>query len=207
MHIQPHSQARNYEEIGGARCSFWNPKKCPDFENKGLNCVHLYCEYLGQKFPKYFPLVPLFLVFLTNCLSKCSRYTTFPQCPKKFLVVHFNSGIVLFAKHSIVNVWQCSEYVSVSITAQWTVQWLHALYCIWHGQNSGIFSTLFFSDICRHIQSYSGLLRHVHTYWYIIKAYSAPCITLAYSKPCHILSPDIFRTEGLFKTLWNDDQA
>ena len=57
---------------------------------------------------------------------------------------------------------------------------------------SGIFSTVFFSGIYWHIQSYSALLRHIHTYW-VIKAYSAPCVT--------------FANGGLFKTLWNADQA
>ena len=41
----------------------------------------------------------------------------------------------------------------------------------------------------------------------LIQAYSAPYVTLAYSQPCHILSPGIFTTRGLFKTLSNVDQA
>ena len=124
--------------------------------------------------------------------------------------MHFNSGIVLFAKHSIINVSLCSEYVSVSITAQWFVQWPHTLYYIWHVQNSGIFSTLFFQinpGIFNHIQGYWGMFTHIETLLRYIQAYSAPCTTLAYLQHCHILSPDIFRTEALFKTLWNDHQA
>ena len=64
-----------------------------------------------------------------------------------------------------------------------------------------------YSDICRHTQAYSALLRHIHTYWDHIKAYSAPSVTLAYSQPCHIPSPGIFRTGGIFNTLWNFDQV
>lgn len=45
-----------------------------------------------------------------------------------------------------------------------------------------------------------GLLKH-------IQAYSEPCVTLAYSQPCHIPSPGIFKTDGKFKTLRNFDQA
>ena len=41
----------------------------------------------------------------------------------------------------------------------------------------------------------------------LIQAYSAPCVTLVYSQSCHFRSPSIFRTGGLFKTLWNVDQA
>ena len=32
-------------------------------------------------------------------------------------------------------------------------------------------------------------------------------MTIAYSKPCHILSHGIFRTGGLLKALWNVDQT
>ena len=56
----------------------------------------------------------------------------------------------------------------------------------WHIQHSA------FSGIFRHIQSHSALLRHIH-------AHSAPCVTLAYSQHCHILSVGIFRTAGLLK--------
>ena len=69
-----------------------------------------------------------------------------------------------------------------------------------------------FSGICWH--SHSSLLRHFQAYW-DIKAYSclfiqpnsAPCITLAYLQTCHILSPGIFRTGSLLKTLWEFDQV
>ena len=40
-----------------------------------------------------------------------------------------------------------------------------------------------------------------------LKPTSPPCVTLAYSQLCHILSPSIFRTEGLLNTLSNNDQA
>ena len=33
----------------------------------------------------------------------------------------------------------------------------------------------------------------------LLQAYSAPCVTLAYSQPCHIVSPGIFRTGRLSK--------
>ena len=58
-----------------------------------------------------------------------------------------------FAKHLILNVWQYSEYVYVSTTAQ-------------HNQNSHIFSTLFFSGIyaCMVNHIHQTLLRHIQTY-------------------------------------------
>ena len=65
----------------------------------------------------------------------------------------------------------------------------------WHIQN------YVYSGISRHIQRYSALLRHIHVYWDIMNTYSLPCVTLTYSQPCHILSPDIFRTRGIFEAL------
>ena len=72
----------------------------------------------------------------------------------------------------------------------------------WHIQHS------VFSGICRHIQLYSALLRHIdafHAYWHIIMAYSASCVTLIYSQSYHMLSPSIYRAGG--ETLRNVDQA
>ena len=57
------------------------------------------------------------------------------------------------------------------------------------------------------IKVYSHILRHFKGIFRLIQAYSAPCVTITYSQPCHILHPTIFRTRGLFKALWNVDQA
>ena len=104
----------------------------------------------------------------------------------------FASGIILFAKDSILNVWLCFEYISVSITAQWFVQWPYAKYytdCIKYIQNS------VYSVIYGHIQAYAALLRHIYTYWSIIKAYSAPCVFLTYPQPYQALAyiePEVY---------------
>ena len=78
------------------------------------------------------------------------------------------------------------------------MKWTYAMYSIRNIRNSGISSALFFSGVCRHIQSYSALLRHIHAYRDIIKAYSGLL---------RLLSPGIFRTRGFFKPLWNVDKA
>ena len=70
------------------------------------------------------------------------------------------------------------------------------MYCIRHIPNSGIFSTVFF----RNLSVYPIIFR-------LIKAYSAPSVTLAYSQSCHTLSPGICRTRNLFETLLNVDQT
>ena len=53
-----------------------------------------------------------------------------------------------------------------------------------------------------HIQDsiYSGTFR-------LIQVYLTPFKTLAYSKPCHITSPSIFKIRDIFKTLWSFEQA
>ena len=66
---------------------------------------------------------------------------------------------------------------------------------------------LAYSIIFSVIKTYSDMLRHYWSIFRHIQAYSAPCVILAYSQLCHILNPDIFRTGGLFKILWNVDQA
>ena len=53
----------------------------------------------------------------------------------------------------------------------------------------------------------SRIYTHIETLLRHIQAYSAPCVTLAYSQPCHILNPDISRTAGVFKTMRNVDQT
>ena len=96
--------------------------------------------------------------------------------------------------------------VSVPISGQWFVQWPSAMYCIRHIQNYIIFSTRFF-------QVYAGILNQIQHYWgtsthiEILLRNIQACVTIAYSQPCHILSPSIFKIRGLFKTLWNVDQA
>ena len=70
---------------------FENGKKCPDFGKKGLNCVHLWVNYLWVEFSIQNVVLRLskgkcskkFLVFLMKCLSKCSTSTS-PRPPSSF---------------------------------------------------------------------------------------------------------------------------
>ena len=73
---------------------------------------------------------------------------------------------------------------------------------------SDTFWILAYSALC-FFRYMRNLLRHIHSYdiFRLIQAYSGPCVTFAYSQPCHILRPSIFRTVSLFKTLWNVDHA
>ena len=126
-------------------------------------------------------------VSLQGCFFLCFwqnvyQYTLVPQTfayHEKFLVTHLHSFVIHFAKHTILNIWQCSEYFSVSTTAQSFVLWPYAMYCIRHIQNPGIFSTLFlqlYVDIFNHIQHY--ILTHTETFLRHIQAYSGIFSTL-----------------------------
>ena len=93
---------------------------------KGPDCVHLWVKFSIQDVvlvvcrrenSKMFPCGAFFLVLLTKYLSKCPSSIKTP-CPEKLLVARLPSSIILFAKGSILNVWQCSEDASVLITAQ-----------------------------------------------------------------------------------------
>ena len=57
------------------------------------------------------------------------------------------------------------------------------------------------------IQTYLGLFTfylRLFTFSHIV-AYLEPCVTLAYSEPCHIQNPGIFRTQDIFRTLSRHD--
>ena len=64
-----------------------------------------------------------------------------------------------------------------------------------------------YSIILSVIEAYSRKLRHYLGIFRLIQAYSAPCVTLAYSRPSHTLNSNIFRTVDLLKTQWNFDQV
>ena len=66
---------------------------------------------------------------------------------------------------------------------------------LWHIQDS------VYSGICRHIEAYLALLRQIQAYSVLSS------VILSYLQPSHILRLGIFRTGGIFKTLWNFDQA
>ena len=57
-----------------------------------------------------------------------------------------------------------------------------------------IFRTLF-------IIKYSDVFRHIYVLFRNIQTFCGIFRTLAYSDPCHIQNPGIFRTQGIFRTL------
>ena len=128
-----------------------------------------------------------------------------------------------------INIWRCSEYVSVSITAQYSTVICTVILCcakqqthseFWHIQ----YSVFFFSGIFWHIKSYSTLLRHIRAYSDIIKPYShlfrhihhavyqshirSLIILWAYLKPCetlirHFQNPATEHYSAMFRHIQN----
>ena len=101
------------------------------------------------------------IVVSMKCLSKCPSFANSSSCPKKFLVAHLHSGIILFAKLFIWNVWQCFEYVCLGNCSVNSVTLCYALYQ---------------TDIFRIIVAYSALwfFRYMSAYliiFSVIKAY------------------------------------
>ena len=134
---------------------FENQKKClPWLRKKGADYVYPWVKELQNIF-----LWGLFSFCFWQNVYQSTLYEA-PQnlpFPEKFLVAHLHSGIILFAKCSISNVWQCSKHNSILITVQKFVEWAYAMYCIKHIQNFDIFRTLF-------IQVYAGIFKHIHHY-------------------------------------------
>ena len=78
-------------------------EKCPDFEKKGPDYINLWVEFSiknlvlrisRKKTPECFPKGPLFLVFLTKCLSLCPiQQTRNIQNSGIFSTLHMHSCI------------------------------------------------------------------------------------------------------------------
>ena len=135
-------------------------------------------------------------MFLTTFVSKCPSSTTSPSLP--FCKTLPLKCLAAFWIRLCLDNWSVICTVILCYVLHQT-----------HSEFSYIQHSVF-SGICRHIQSYSALLRYIHAYWDITQAYSGIfqqlSVNLAFSQPYHILSPGTFRTGSLFRTLWNGHQ-
>ena len=99
--------------------------------------------------------------------------------------------MIIFLKPSISDLWSDSEYVSLNkYLSTCRVTLCYVLYDRYSA-----------SSLLSKIQTYSGIFT---SYWDIfshIVTYLEPWKTLAYSEPCHIQNPGIFRTQNIFRTL------
>ena len=127
-----------------------------------------FSENLGEKNSKMFSCGASFTFFWRN-VYWCALVPQNTPCPEKLLVAHLHSGIILFAKRSMLNVTRCSESVSLD---NWSVICIVTLGYVLHQtlSDSSILSTLF-------IQVYAGIFSYIQHYilysHYIIKVYSS----------------------------------
>ena len=138
---------------------FWKSKKVPWFwKTIDPNSDHLWVKFIIQNvvlivYKRKISKMSFFLCFWRNVYRSAlvPRNLSYPE---KFLVMRLHSGIILFAKRSILNLWQCSEYVCLDhCSVICTVNLCYALHqthseC-WHIQN-----TVYYCKF-RHTQAYS----------------------------------------------------
>ena len=106
-------------------------------------------------------------IFFTKSLSKCLRSMKSPP-PWKLMAARLHSDTILLAKRSILNVWQCCEYTSVSITAQEFVQYP---YCYRLHQKHSEFLTYSELYLFRYIQTYPRIFSIIQVYSRLLKHY------------------------------------
>ena len=178
-------------------------KKCSDFGKKGpvsnfgvnFSCNLLKCSYVVLlvfwKKNYWSVLVPQNFSYPENFLLHACTQVLFLQSRafKKCLTVSW--------------IYFCVENCSVIYTVTLRYVLHEAHWEFWHIH----IHKSFYSGIFRRFQEYSTLLRHIEAFSRHIHASSASFVTLAYSQPCHILSPGIFTTRSILKILWNFDQA
>ena len=113
-------------------------------------------------YSKYTFKRPFFLVFLRKSLSKCPSSTNqkppSPPCPEKFWVAPQHSGIIIIFLQSASS----QMFDSILNTSLYLDNYSDLLLCTASDTFRILaYLALCFSGICRHIQSYSALLRHL----------------------------------------------
>ena len=158
---------------------FWNQKLYPDFSKKGPDCIHLRVKLVlrvsRRKNFKVFSLRDLFfLCFWRNFYL--SALVLQPLLP------------FFFAKRSILNIWQCSEYVCLdNCPVIFRVTLCYVLHQT-HSEFGHIYYSVLFqvcAVIFNHIQCYYGIFTHTELFLRHIQAYSASCVILPYLQPGH----------------------
>ena len=187
-------------------------KWCPNFRKKVSDCVNFWITFSIQnivlrvsrrKHSTIFPCVTLFPCLFFNEGFFQSSLVPQNHLPKKIFgcapgfINYFFCKTLHLKSLTVFSIPLCLSNCSVICTATLRyilhVECYYVMHCITHIQNSGIFSTLFFSGICRQIQSYPALLRHIHEYWGIIKAYSGLFRHIHYGH-IHMCNPSTFET-------------
>ena len=171
---------------------FENQKKCPEFGKKDPDCIHHWVKFFIQdivlrvfwrKKLKIFHC-GAFLCFWRNVYQSA----LVPQTPalKNFWLCTCTQALMFFAKRSILNVWECSEYacfsncsVNCTVTLWYVLHQAHSEQ-FWHIQHSCFFF--------RYMPAYSIVFSIIKAYLGIFSTLCNPriFITLPYSEPWHI---------------------
>ena len=165
-HIHRHPTRREGEV---SPALIWKSRKCPGFGKKGPDCVNLWVTFsiqnanlrvFGWKNSKMFPCLQglfSFSFFWQSVYWSVLVPQNLPSA-EKILIAHLPSGTILFARHSILSVWQCSECdLMLCTTSECTT--------------SDIFRILAYSELClfRYMQNYSIILNIIKAYSCILK--------------------------------------
>ena len=126
----------------------------------------------------------LFPVFFTKCLSKCPSFTNPPPQPWKISVWALALRHYTFYPHL-----NCF-WTRLCLDNCYVLHQTHLEFC--HFQHSVFFS---------------GIYRHIHPYWDIIKAYSDLFWHIQHHVHIYNFVISYFEPGSLFKTEWNIDQA
>ena len=140
----------------------------------------------------------------------CNQSALVPRklpCPEKYLVARLHSGIILSAKGSILNVWQCSEYVCLS---QCSVICTVTLCNVLHQTRSEFWNIRksIYSGTCWHIKPPHSRLFTIFGIFRLIQSHSPPCVTLAihnlpYSEPWDIYQRHTKNPAKLWPCIFN----
>lgn len=127
------------------------------FPKKGSDCDHLWIKlfienvvlrlYKREKLQNVSLCSLFFLCSWRNVYWSALFYENSPAL-NKFCLRASTQASIFFKKHSILNFWECPQYVSVSIPPQQFVRWPYTLYCIRHIRNPGIFRTFLYVSRC-----------------------------------------------------------
>ena len=183
------------DERGASPALFENQKKCPDFGKKSPDCVCFWLKFpiqnivlrvsrrknsniflFGTLFSWFFDVI-FIKVILFHKHSHLPTPNLPPTPPPPLLpwkgsgyapaLIYYSFCKTLHLKClTVFWIQLCLDSCSVICTVTLCYE-LHKT----HSEFSHIQISVF-SGICRHSQSYSVLLRHIHAYWHIIKVYS-----------------------------------
>ena len=157
MHIQHTKDAQLGRRWESFPALFKIRKKCSNFGKKGPDCVYHWVKFSVEnvvlrvsriKTPKCFPAGPLFLVFFTKCLSKCTS-STMPAYSSETLLRHIQTYSGIFSIQCNAHIFTTLPYSKPCHKTLFSHIQVYSEPCAtlayaetWNTRNPGIFRTL-----------------------------------------------------------------